>query len=188
MENSNDNIKKCSFCGMDIPGNASRCPYCSSLLDIKIDDRNYFNENEEKQIPVVNEEEPAEYNVNPQAKATGENMPESKPAVNYSSYGQGNDGNYRQNYSVPNGSGYSREPLSNGLKVFLTILFTLIPGLGQLAGIITAIVFMNSDDDKDRKSFGVALLVASIIMFVLSCIGCFVLAMVFSMNSAFEFK
>lgn len=69
---------------------------------------------------------------------------------------------------------YERAPLSNGLKVFLTILFTIIPGIGQLAGIITAIVFMSADGDKDRKSFGVAILVASLIMFVLACIGCFV--------------
>ena len=45
-----------------------------------------------------------------------------------------------------------KSPLSNGMKVFLTVLFTIIPGLGQIAGIITAIVFMNEDDDADRKS------------------------------------
>jgi hypothetical protein len=60
------------------------------------------------------------------------------------------------------------------LKVFLTVLFTVLPGIGQLAGIITAIVFMSSEGDSDRRSFGVALLVASLIMFVLACIGCFV--------------
>lgn len=71
---------------------------------------------------------------------------------------------------------YRKPPLGNGMKVFLTILFTMIPGLGQLAGIITAIVFMNADDDADRKSFGVAILVASLIMFVISCLGCFIAA------------
>jgi len=60
--------------------------------------------------------------------------------------------------------------------VFLTVLFTLLPGIGQLAGIITAIVFMNADGDKDRKSFGVALLVACLILFVFACIGCFVIS------------
>ncbi len=69
-----------------------------------------------------------------------------------------------------------KEPLSNGLKVLLTVLFTILPGIGQLAGIITAIVFMNAED-KDRKSFGVALLVACLVMFVLACIGCFVLGL-----------
>jgi len=64
--------------------------------------------------------------------------------------------------------------LSNGMKVLLTVIFTIIPGFGQLAGIITAIIFMNSEDDEDKKSFGVAILVASLIMFVLACIGCFI--------------
>ena len=74
---------------------------------------------------------------------------------------------YRNNSSKP--------PLSNGLKVFLTMLFTLLPGIGQLAGIITAIVFMSTDGDNDRRSFGVAILVASLAMFILSCLGCFIL-------------
>ncbi len=74
---------------------------------------------------------------------------------------------YRSNSGKP--------PMSNGLKVFLTMLFTLVPGIGQLAGIITAIVFMSSSGDDDRRSFGVAILVASLAMFVLSCLGCFVL-------------
>lgn len=68
----------------------------------------------------------------------------------------------------------SRKPMSNGLKVFLTMLFALLPGIGQIAGVITAIVFMNTDGDEDRRSFGVALLIAMLVMFVLSCIGCFV--------------
>ena len=84
-------------------------------------------------------------------------------------------GEAQTGYGIPGGyREYKRPPLSNGMKVFLTILFTMVPGLGQLAGIITAIVFMNTDDDPDRKSFGVAILIASLILFVISCIGCFI--------------
>lgn len=72
-------------------------------------------------------------------------------------------------------SNSGRSPLSNGLKVFLTLLFAFLPGIGQIAGIITAIVFMSSDGDEDRRSFGVALLVANIAIFILSCLGCFLL-------------
>ncbi|NJD03947.1 MAG: zinc ribbon domain-containing protein [Ruminiclostridium sp.] len=82
---------------------------------------------------------------------------------------------------VPDCGRSGMEPLSNGLKVFLTILFAIIPGIGQLAGIITAIVFMNEYDDADRKSFGAALLVASIILFVMTCIVSFVFLLFFSM-------
>lgn len=81
---------------------------------------------------------------------------------------------YKGSYTDDFGS--DKETLSNGMKVFLTILFTVLPGIGQLAGIITAIILMNAED-KDRKSFGVALLVACLIMFVLACIGCFILVL-----------
>ena len=66
------------------------------------------------------------------------------------------------------------KPLSNGMKVFLTAIFALVPAIGQLAGIITAILFMNSEDDGDRKSFGAAILVLSLVMFALSCIAGFI--------------
>lgn len=91
---------------------------------------------------------------------------------------------YRRPYYPNNPNGlqqtprYDKPALSNGLKVFLTILFTVIPGIGQLAGIITGIVFMSADGDRDRKSFGVALLVACLILFLLSCIGCFALSLI----------
>ena len=87
--------------------------------------------------------------------------------------------------SQNNNKNYSYNPLSNGMKVFLTVLFTIIPGVGQLAGIITAILFMNAEGDSDRKSFGVAILVASLIMFVLSCIGCFITIIAISSNQVY---
>jgi hypothetical protein len=99
-------------------------------------------------------------------------------AQTHNAYKPYNGGGYPPNYNY---NGGVKQPLSNGMKVFLTVLFTVLPGIGQLAGIIAAIVFMNSDGDSDRKSFGVALLVASLIMFVISCIGCFVL-MILSAN------
>ncbi len=100
------------------------------------------------------------------------------------------DNNYRitppENPTIKVGTDM-RSPLSNGMKVFLTVICTIIPGIGQLAGIITAIVFMNSEDDSDRKSFGVALLVASLIMFVFACIGCFILVIAFSSSNQFMY-
>ena len=60
-----------------------------------------------------------------------------------------------------------KKSLSNRLKVFLTTIFSVIPLLGQAAGIIAAIVFMTSQTDDDRRSFGNALFAASLIMFVI---------------------
>lgn len=61
-----------------------------------------------------------------------------------------------------------KKPLGNGRKVFIVTLSNLVPGIGQLFGAISAIAFMNTEGDKDRKSFGSALLVSSVIAFVVS--------------------
>lgn len=60
--------------------------------------------------------------------------------------------------------------LSNGLKVLITVLCTVIPGIGQLAGIIISIIFMNMESDPDKRSFGYALMISSIILFFMTCI------------------
>lgn len=83
--------------------------------------------------------------------------------------------NYNVNYTA------KPKPLGNGLKVFLTVLAAIVPGIGQLVGVITAIVFMNSDGDSDRRSFGIALLVASLLMFVIACILGFIAAVAIPM-------
>jgi len=119
----------------------------------------------------------------PMTQRRTEQQPESRNRL------EGNERPYYNNRYIPE-RGFenkNKNPLSNGMKVFLTALFILIPGFGQLAGIITAIVFMNSEGDSDRKSFGVALLVLSLIMFVFACIGCFVLTIYASSINQFNF-
>ncbi len=89
----------------------------------------------------------------------------------------------QQGYQRVGVSGQSvngRPSISNAMKVFITSVCTLVPGLGQLIGVIIAIVFMNSEGDADKRSFGVALLVNSLIVFVLACLSCCVLIAIFS--------
>ena len=74
--------------------------------------------------------------------------------------------------SAPDVGSYTKPSLSNAMKVFLTSLSNFIPGLGQLIGVIIAIVYMNTEGDTDKRSFGLALLVNSIIVFVLWTITC----------------
>lgn len=178
--------KKCSFCSEEIPADAGRCPYCGSLLEVRIDEGGMTI------MPRENTEFINENNgsiMNNQADTTGGGIGDAgKPGT-----GTPVDNGFQdpktapsyystRTYGTPSYSTNFRKPISNGMKVFLTILFTVIPGIGQLAGIITAIVFMNAEDDADRKSFGVALLVASLIMFVLSCISCFVIFLAYGFS------
>ncbi len=69
-------------------------------------------------------------------------------------------------------SNYQQRPISNGFKVFIT-MFSTIPFIGPLVGIITAIVFMNSEGNTDKKSFGKALLIGSLVFVLIFCICCF---------------
>ena len=180
MDSNDSSLKKCNFCSEEIPAGTGRCPYCGSLLEVLVDEAAFGvvdvkpSEEAPGDMPVVNEA--------PDADAA-----EVKENMDKTAYIPGNAGSHPgPSYKGATGfREYKRPPLGNGLKVFLTVIFTLIPGLGQLAGIITAIVFMNTDDDPDRKSFGVAILVASLVMFVLACIGCFIAVIAFSMNQSF---
>lgn len=186
MDNGNENTKKCGYCGSEITVKAGRCPYCGSMLQVNVEENIYANpldaEVKSGEGDIASNEKSEDLTG---FKADTRQQSDTGPALG--SKPVWNTGaSYRPDYKMPS-AGNGRGTLSNGLKVFLTILFTVIPGIGQLAGIITAIVFMNADDDADRKSFGVALLVASIVMFLLACIGCFVLTLVFSINQSMIF-
>lgn len=78
--------------------------------------------------------------------------------------------------SISNQQNYAYSmPLSNRMKVFITTISTFIPWIGQLIGLIAAIVYVNSEDDNDRKSFGFSLMISSLIIFVINLfIGCIV--------------
>lgn len=171
--------KNCNFCGEEISSELRRCPYCGSLLgSIKKGDINASDtmpnahssvnvaqmcveQNDDGTIVIKECEEmlPTE--------AVGETMNSNEANTSQSR-------NSKQSIPVV----IENKRLSNGMKVFLTILSTVIPGLGQLIGIIISVIFINSND-SDRNSFGVALMIASLLLFVLSCLSIFISIMVF---------
>lgn len=174
MKITDENKKKCGFCGEDISGNARRCPYCGSLLEVKPDEPS----------PAVPIQET--YNSGFDAGISPGDTGESVSVENESTMENKNIINPVEPPVRQQVSGYEppkparKKPLSNARKVLLTVITSVIPGIGQLIGLITAIVFMNSEDDSDRRSFGVALMIASLIVFVVSCISCFILALALS--------
>lgn len=184
MDTLDKGTKRCSYCGEDIAADMRRCPYCGSLLDTK-NDEYFINQGINISTPVYNEEQEAEAGL--EAVSQNENMEGEEDTgdvldSDVPRYGAGPAaGTVRSqipfNTPVVN---TQKKTLSNGMKVFLTALYTIIPGLGQLAGIITAIVFINSDDNEDKRSFGTALLVSSLIVFVITCVFYFVLGLGFA--------
>ncbi len=67
--------------------------------------------------------------------------------------------------------------LSNWTKVFLCALSVIIPGIGQLIGLISGLVMISNDNDSDKRSYGAALLTVSIIIFVIQLIFWFLFAL-----------
>lgn len=67
--------------------------------------------------------------------------------------------------------------MTNWTKVILSAISVLIPGIGQLMGIILGLVFVSNDINLDKRSFGAALLTVSIITFILLSIFWYLFAL-----------
>lgn len=198
LDNMNLNTKKCEFCSEEIEINAKRCPHCGSLLEVEVEDMNNKNMEQDDNIYNINSADNEKDKKEPVfTNSESTSADDNRAQVNKSEIPNGISGsgdnmrrnqnaynNYKSNASNTVPFNYERNTLSNGLKVFLTVICTIVPGLGQLAGIIVSIIFMNSPDyepdSADKRSFGLALLIACIIMFVIACISCFALIFVFS--------
>lgn len=139
--------KKCEFCGEEIHINSRRCPFCAGIQKEIPSENEDLNasapDNEVRGISLEKQEEQFE------------NLEEKKEsAIRYTGP------------SVNNYENVQAEPmLSNGLKVILSVISSVIPGVGQIIGIISAIIFISNEQDLDRKSFGKALLTSSLVMF-----------------------
>lgn len=69
--------------------------------------------------------------------------------------------------------------ISNWAKVIISVLAAIIPGIGQIIGIVLGLVFVSSDDNVDKRSFGAALITVSMVVFVISALFWFVFAVTF---------
>lgn len=134
--------KKCEYCGELIHINTRRCPFCASIVS---------------EIPkeIITEQESQDL--------TGQ---------------QANNGDMKEHSPITE-SGWTssvktsdKKQLSNAIKVFITVIACVIPGFGQLLGIIFAVVFMSDELDSDRRSFGKALMVACLVIFAFFAVCC----------------
>jgi len=69
--------------------------------------------------------------------------------------------------------------MSNWIKVIITALAVIVPGIGQIIGIILGLVFISDDSNADKRSYGVALLTVSVVVFIISAIFWFIFALTF---------
>ncbi len=183
--------KRCSYCGEEIAFDDRRCPFCCSLLnDNQFDtsafynnefvqpynngwnpppDNNFYNYNEYNQIPPYYQQplQPQPETVQNQTYAS----PEMQSWNNVQSQPMQSD-------SLETNTG--ENAFSTRFKVFLTAACSVVPGLGQLAGIIISIILLNSEDNEDKKKFGASLMLSSVVTFAFQCIMIFLLVMALS--------
>jgi len=152
--------RNCPYCGEEIEANLTRCPYCGSLLGITSSSTG---------TPSAFDTPSATVNLSA-ADASASNGTSSV-------YGTQSSADTTSVSGTSSAIFYS-PTLGNGVKVFLTVISSVIPGLGQLIGIITAMIFMSYENDPDRRSFGISLLIASIVLFVLFFMFCFFIAVI----------
>lgn len=67
--------------------------------------------------------------------------------------------------------GNNEKVLGIELKIVLLIMVVLLAGAGPIAGIIMGIIFMNKPY-KDYRSYGMTLLIVSIVLFLIHFICC----------------
>lgn len=185
---SRDNIA-CSYCKEIIQVGSRRCPYCGSLVrqseqvasvspradEIKVEN---FSSSEPT-VDVENEREnytkvlvDSQTLVQPQEPENTLPLREfSQDAVKINTQRPLNPAPSFNSATLKGVK--SKNSLSNGIKVFITVVTTTIPCLGQLVGVILAVLFLNSEEE-DKRSFGTALLIASLVFFVISCIFTFI--------------
>jgi hypothetical protein len=163
-------MKRCSYCGEDVRQETRRCPYCGSILG------NGSNEMQVETVTIDTLRETSDTGDAGQTLYGAESEKLETPQVPAAPADESVEERRDENpagrserlHSIP----HQRvgKDLGNGIKVFLTAVASVVPGVGQLIGVIAALIYMNAEEDADRNSFGRALLAASLIMFVLTCI------------------
>lgn len=198
LENFEEKKYKCPYCGYEMDKKLSRCENCASILDIEIEPQDTANKDEsiehnpstemnDSQNSDMSSEENNTNNVEDKAeKETSEENPgnkEEKNAAGDNIFFEADDNKnfYGNSFINQPYNSYKKtntfvppepKPLTNAIKVTLTTLCVLVPVIGQFIGLVLSIIYMNSDeglkDCDDRRSFGLSLLIACVIAFVIS--------------------
>ena len=87
--------------------------------------------------------------------------------------------NLERELLLNNNSAVDNNFMSNWTKVILSALAVIIPGIGQIIGIIVGLVFVSNDVNADRRSYGAALLTVSVVTFIISAGFWFIFALTF---------
>jgi rubrerythrin len=158
--------KICESCGAKVHSRTQKCPICNTILteasQIVSDVIQFENENNNNNTAPLEQD-------NTIGKNYAMKISDSKTPLIENNNTKCDEKNrpakdYIYKAEVHHSLEYT-EPLSNLLKVVLTVFICMIPLFGQLVGLFFGI-FFSIYEDKDRKSFGKIIILLSIIMFL----------------------
>lgn len=154
-------LKKCTYCNEEIPENMVRCPYCCSILGsgsahspVPSDVGDRHREEPGRQMSKIKVNQPVREQEAESREQTFGRLPAKETQVKQ-----------RPVKEMPG----ARRCLTNGQKVFLTVVTVMFPIIGQIIGILFSIIVLAYVKEPDQQSFASALLAAGIIVFMLSC-------------------
>lgn len=174
----NLNSKKCITCNELSPADFNKCQYCGSEL-IELPDNIYSDMNLKISIGRIDENEPR---TKDSFQEDGPRTYMEEEADQVETVMEDEQMKFNDIFGFKSDNHVIKEEpktknISNRKKVFLTIICSIIPGLGQLFCLILSLSYINTEDNEDIKSFGQALFVAALVMFVFSCIISFLIAL-----------
>ena len=160
--------KKCEHCGEQIHIRSKKCPFCNEIVaeipeqveEEIVESKNNIEETEANQVETSETE--AKEKTSEEFLDEFKKNSELKENVNFA-VGNSEPKDYVYKAEVRHSIEYV-EPMSNWFKVFISALCTF-PIFGQLIGSFLGVYYV-TNEDNDRKSFGKALIVLSIVMFL----------------------
>ena len=171
------NNKRCVTCGELSTEEFDKCQYCGSVL---VDNLDYANSDVDTKTIGIEEDiksvAPENLNYNNADKYFEEEFEKDVSEISNDQLQFNNIFGFKSENNIPKVE-VKNKSISNGRKVLLTIICSIIPGFGQLFCLILSLGYMNSEENEDMKSFGQALFVAALVLFVLTCIISFVIAL-----------
>lgn len=189
MNSLNENNKICRTCSELSPVELEKCQYCGSELKDLVEDMNsdldlkitIGRKTAEKEVEEINNPEILPYANNEIHIDETDEKPDRSIIEDQIQF---NDiFGFKTTNEIPEKTKNAvkelkEDSISNNRKVLLAVICSIVPGFGQSFCLILSLGFMNSEENEDRKSFGNALFVASLVMFVITCIVSFLIAVV----------
>lgn len=160
--------KKCEHCGEQIHIRSKKCPFCNEVVaevPVEVEENVQTHDNIETDGNTetkVNEQEEVNEISTEGAFDEFKKNSELKENINFA-VGNGEPKDYVYKAEVRHSIEYVK-PMSNWFKVFISA-FCTFPIIGQLIGSFLGVYYV-TNEDNDRKGFGKALIVLSVVMFL----------------------